>query len=116
MKYLRLFESNSVIEDLKDICLELEDMEFSIQFERYIKDPDAYDLYIFNGVFLDKWEKFNYNLISEYVDRIEEYLGDKIKKILVVEAGTWHEYYPKDKVDLSSIYGIISGIKFEIVI
>lgn len=29
MKYLRLFESNSVIEDVKDICLELEDSGFT---------------------------------------------------------------------------------------
>ncbi len=115
MKYLRLFESNSVIEDVKDICLELEDMGFSIQFERHISEPEAYDFYIFNGEFLDKWNNFNYNLISEYVDRIKEYLGSKVTEMVVVVNGIWYRLYPVDnKVNLTS--DIISGIKFEIVI
>lgn len=96
MKHLtkyRLFESNEYLDtfgksvkrstiselmyNLKDICLELEDMGFEIKIpEPYsqINKSKPKNLYIY----LLPRRSFSINRVKEVVDRISDYLGDKL--------------------------------------
>ena len=87
MKYLRgykLFESLSTDEkeDIKDILLELEDDGFSIEFDTrevgYLSYPHNYYY-----VTIERKIEFKYSDVSEVIERLKDYLGDKIEEIVV---------------------------------
>ena len=76
MKYLKtykLFEKNlspNLIQDIKDIFLELEDSEFRIQYDeipKVMNDSDVYDVYYP----LESAEKFYFQLMSIVIDRYD---------------------------------------------
>jgi len=85
MKYLKYFENmndvSSVKEDIKDICLELEDIGFDIYVERGLDWLDnenfiPYIIKIYKK--LDEEEEyFNYSDVEEVIERLKDYLGDK---------------------------------------
>lgn len=107
IKTYKLFEDlrvpigNHDINDLKDICLELEDEWFDIKFDhmewngnhaeiRIKKSGGAYS----SNPYAAKEATFNYNQVSEVVHRLEDYLGDFLYKvdILYIKKGfglTW---------------------------
>jgi len=102
MKYLRLFESNSVVEDIKDICLELEDIGLDVEIESSGR---------FNGLIsISKnqigdasqddslSEFFDYSEVREVIERLKDYLGNRIISIMVTswvnvqgDIYTWNE-------------------------
>ncbi len=88
MKYLKYFESNSfdvLKEDIKDICLELTDIGYSIKIRKKIDDHDIftnYGEYRFsigknNGdhYSTDPELYFDYKDVKETIERLKEYLG-----------------------------------------
>lgn len=66
---------NETIEDLKDICLELEDEGFTITF--YDQPSNE------NRLIIRKWDSvmFNSYEVEEVVERIKSYLGNRLKQI-----------------------------------
>ncbi len=118
MRYLRLFESNGVIDDIKDICLELEDIGLDVEIESSDR---------FNGqISISKnqigdasqddslHEFFDYNEVSEVIERLKDYLGDRMISIMVAsldnEDGgiyTWNELdSPNDMWYLDEVHDI----------
>lgn len=95
MRYIKLFEAwsdntdNDTISTLKDICLELEDKGFVIEFDYHynkntmlhtgiiiIARPQA-DVTDEDGIKYDWLNTFNLNEVMEVIDRIKDYLGDR---------------------------------------
>lgn len=94
MKYLKRFEDlnthDNIISDLKDICLELSDNGFTIDIVHgsissyvTIYKPNKYN---------SNYKEFDTNEISETLDRIEEYLGDKWVDTSLSKSGSGYHY------------------------
>ncbi len=90
MKYLKVFETfdkSSMVEDIKDICLELVDIGFEVPV--YIPEGDWKDqskdgLILIGKIDDDKeQEYFNWSDVSEVIERLKEYLGDRIENVMV---------------------------------
>jgi hypothetical protein len=98
MKHLRRFnESNEVVEDLKDICMELEDEGFTIMiFDKRtnylpLNDVTDGDINFVHSFFIMKPNRFHerplvnggtitydYSEVKEVIERIEDYLGNSL--------------------------------------
>jgi len=97
MKYLKKFNESKyddMISDLKDICLELSDSGFTIEFQHgyisshlYISKPSGHSDLPINGISPNYYKAFDVKEIDEILKRIEEYLGDKWIDMIL---------YPKD--------------------
>jgi len=133
MKYLKaykLFESID-IDDLKDICLELEDDGFYIKFpvirnnvdnivdlrilrksnkggyypmaasadDEFIADDDGFIVR-----YIDIYEDFRYNDVSETVERIKDYLGDNLIEITILNVSSTNEWVWTNQID-EDFYG-----------
>ena len=72
MKYLRKFNESIISENLEDICLELEDIGYSISINE-IGGSDYY--YLLCSTPIRKPAKWN--TIKDYALRMKDYLGDK---------------------------------------
>ncbi len=116
MKHIKskiIFESGysykhlPTVEDIKDICLELSDIGFSIKFEVF---DDFISLYIFKGVYLGEWFRFNYRLVKEYSDRIKEYLGDLYITNSFLINGVWYHKEHKLFPNVDRGNKILSGV------
>lgn len=81
MKYLRLFESNGIIEDLKDICLELSDMGIEVKIGRM--NHVSKGIIVIGKPNKDDGECFYYKDVREVIERIKDYLGKRIHYILI---------------------------------
>ncbi len=85
MKYLKLFnesQSDSIIDDVEDICVELKD----IGFQTGIGIPNRfYDKQLCYLSINRKGQYFDYNEVSEVVDRLIRYLGDKFIKLRILK-------------------------------
>ncbi len=80
MKHLKKYNENSDISksDLQDICLELEDNGFEVEFKYR---------YGLNHIKISKNNKsFKYDEVKEVMLRLKEYLGDLYEKTLVYQA------------------------------
>ncbi len=92
IKSKKLFESHpgwiksrpNLILDIKDICLELEqDLGYQLSIN-HPSSGSSVSLRKEVGKWPDnKYDNFNYNDISEYVERIKDYLGDTFLNIEV---------------------------------
>ena len=85
MKHLATFNESTnpgfpedILQDLKDICLELKDIGFQIKTGRYVdvykvsKNIDCIRIYKYDKV--GHYDTFNYNTVKEYIDRIKDYM------------------------------------------
>src|ERR1035437_1133952 len=113
LKTIRIFEAISEeVEDIKDICLELEDKGYTIyhrinnnrnSFTIRRDDMNTSSAYersrLIQAVYFP-YAYFLYSDVSEVVERLSDYLGDKVLQILV-------EVVP---VDLSVIPHQTNGI------
>src|ERR1035437_6571266 len=103
LKTIRIFEAISEeVEDIKDICLELEDKGYTI-YHRINNNRNSFtirrdDMNTSSAYF--PYAYFLYSDVSEVVERLSDYLGDKVLQILV-------EVVP---VDLSVIPHQTNGI------
>ncbi len=77
IKSYKLFESSEVVLVLQDICIELEHDGFDIEFENSDCIRSIIRIYRPNG------DDFNYMKISESVNRVRRYLGDRLIKVKV---------------------------------
>ncbi len=136
MKHLRLFETfiydinpsqEGLIEDIKDICIELDDIglktivypmldkiTYSIIIEG--KDNDSYVHAAISDTKNDKY--FDYKDVSEVVDRLKEYLGGRLKE-LHAYGNDWEWINIKNMSDSDYLdFGldIIYSVKIEFVI
>jgi len=124
MKYLRLFESNSVIYDVKDICLELEDIGLQIDFNltnrfgpEQARTPGGKSCII--SISKDDMEYFDndeFLEVREVVERLKGYLGSRVINV-VAEAdiegdnglesseGFWMGHSIED-TDLKNVYSV----------
>jgi len=94
MKYLRLFESNGIIEDIKDICLELEDIGLDIEVGRTIRSDDtSISSIVICRPAKDSGDCFDYKDVREVIERIKEYLGDRIHYVMVGSVNSDEDYY-----------------------
>src|ERR1035437_8934779 len=82
-KESKLFESES-FEDIKDICLELEDEGFRVKMSDY---GLGISKIVFNGTY--KVGKFKYSDIEEVIERIKSYLGDNFSNIAINFDNLW---------------------------
>lgn len=82
MKYLKRFNergTNEMLEDIRDICQELKDDGFYInifQLDNYILISKR--LFTKHGSYLGN---FDYKDVSEVIERLKDYLGDRFLKI-----------------------------------
>src|ERR1035437_2849647 len=90
MKYMKSYKGRSetiakkIREDIKDICLELEDEGFSTITHKAGLAGNLECLFIGIGnsrCITNKKAEFKYGEISEVIERLKEYLGDKIREI-----------------------------------
>ncbi len=85
MRYIKLFESHSALEDIRDICLELGDIGMLVTI-----NPVKYTRY--NIIIEYKYNigdrYFKYSDVSEVVERLKRYWGISIKSIQVYQ-GNW---------------------------
>ncbi len=124
MKYLKYFENinllripdwnNNVISDLKDICLELSDKGFTIDISHgsissyvTIYKPNKYITTV-NGNNLPSshngnYKEFDTNEISETLERIEEYLGNKWVDTSLSRSGALEGDDVKGKVIIAEV-------------
>ena len=88
MKYIKskkIFESSEVVDTVKDICLELEDDGLNVEHfteSSLIKGSNL--LLNYNVIYISStnWvkgkETFKYSVVEEVIERLKEYLGDRI--------------------------------------
>lgn len=81
IKNKRIFEFNSedILSDIKDICLELRDDGYIINLGDI--GPSKYNVNIISNKYPGSFE---YKSISEVMERIKEYLGNKFISIEVI--------------------------------
>jgi len=101
------YEHLPTIEDIKDICLELSDIGFTIKYEVF---DNFISLYIFKGEYQGEWYRFNYSIVKEYNDRIREYLGDLYITNSFLINGIWYHKENKLYPDMDKGDKIISGV------
>jgi hypothetical protein len=86
IKTHKLFESTEREEDIKDICLELEDEGFNIEYNNVLDPVKSIGINVpyreGAGVIS---EFFDYDQVKEVVDRIVLYLGDKFVGLYIVD-------------------------------
>lgn len=109
------------VEDIKDICLELNDIGFTIKYEVF---DNFISLYISKGVYEGDpyfkiiWHRFNYSLVKEYNDRIKEYLGDLYIANSFLINGIWynkeHKLFPDMERGDKTISGVCIKFKREV--
>lgn len=105
MKYLKsikLFESNNDINDIKDICLELEDEGFTIVDYIYKhNDTDEVRIIRESGEEGAHKARFKYKDVDEVVTRLKRYLGGYLVKIDVLPIdGNWTRLTKKEIIEL----------------
>jgi hypothetical protein len=88
LKTIRIFESSEREEDIKDICLELEDDGFSVTYNSALGPIKAIGIKLqhhssHNGNTDNTF--FDYEQVKEVVDRIMLYLGDKFVSLYIVD-------------------------------
>jgi len=75
MKYLKRFNENvfdqSVVDDCKDILLELEDKGFKTNIQSHLNKHYSYIQFFFN-----RKEEFDYSDIEDVVERLKSYLSE----------------------------------------
>jgi len=118
MKYLKLFEDypvepiqpKQVEDDLRDICIELEDLGFSINVNTHTET-----IYIFKkSKFVLTTIPFNFSEVEEVVSRIKDYLGNNISSICVSKLNSYIDITPLSNLILRDIgNSMISTVKIE---
>lgn len=95
MKHLRKFNEsvNDLKEDLTDICQELVDEGYGIFFNQnnLIIGKSTDHPFLWNEH--TKLLKFHYGDVSEVVERIKDYLGERVTRIRLGEYGTWVDVF-----------------------
>ena len=91
MKYLKSYNesisiSPDIIQELKDICLELTDKHFSINI---VPMGSSYELYIS----CENFNFFYYNEVSEVIDRIKYFLKSQGYRTTIITSCTGYEKY-----------------------
>src|ERR1035437_1521582 len=86
MKHIKTFEShieNEMTEDIKDICLELEDKGLIVSL---ISEWDYKYILVTKGCELPviMREEFDYEDVREVMDRLKDYIGDRFISIWVM--------------------------------
>lgn len=120
IKTKKIFESDvyETKEDIRDICLELEDSGFKISHSDYTFGDDN----IHRGnVIITKGqegaadlsgfaETFKYSEVSEVVDRLEDYIG--IEKVAICLKGGWTRILDLPTMN-KTMTGIAIGFKYK---
>lgn len=88
MKYIKskkIFESSEVVDTVKDICLEIEDDGLNVEhftessLIKGRKEITNYNvIYISSTNWVKGKETFKYSVVEEVIERLKEYLGDRI--------------------------------------
>ena len=120
IKSKKLFESitDYEISDIKDICLELGDKGFNVQVNSVnIIPATKYNVWIVKSI-QDTYVEFLYSEVEEVIDRLKDYLGDKITNIDVNVDYYWTNINSRqgDRISqganqLSGLRGILIKIK-----
>ncbi len=123
MKYLKLFEAypgepirpvpnTQVEDDIKDICIELEDLGFNIHI-----NPYTGVIFIYRKHNMYQHIPFNFTEIKEVVKRIKDYLGSKLESIKAEKLNNYQDITSLDdhsKLGLSNIgNGMVSTVRIE---
>src|ERR1035437_5653171 len=97
LKTIRIFESSEREEDIKDICLELEDDGFSVTYNSALGPIKAIGIKLqhhsSHSTLVSPLKDygntdntfFDYEQVKEVVDRIMLYLGDKFVSLYIVD-------------------------------
>jgi|ERR1035437_610744 uncharacterized protein (UPF0335 family) len=102
--------AKEIREDIKDICQELVDDGFNTVSH---KAGLAGNL---ECLFIGKKETFKYNEISEVIERLKEYLGDRIREMSISQGSGWVDMPKFDELRkhntlLAQRYEYIKGIR-----
>jgi len=113
----RIFESkfNDVVEDIKDICLDLTDgiYNIDIQYNKYNKSDMSLFIKTKNNT-INK--SFKYIDVKEIVDRIIRYLGPDFVDLYVFTGKNIYddsEWVLLDGYDDDELIGYIRGVRIE---
>lgn len=82
IKTFENFNNNEMVDTVKDICLELEDEGFDVR-HNWINETT-----IMKGTGA-KHVLFDYNEVKEVIDRLREYLGDRLISISASNGSGW---------------------------
>ena len=107
MKYLKRFNESKTWDDIKDICLELKDMDLEIKYSLYQIAPRKYKpcLYMPSSFILN-------NDIYDCLLRLKDYLGDNYDEMLIMS----HAWAKADfeKYNNKRVLGVVILFKDEI--
>ena len=109
MKYLKRFNESKTWDDIKDICLELKDMDLEIKYSLYQinSTPPKYKpcLYMPSSFILN-------NDIYDCLLRLKDYLGDNYDEMLIMS----HAWAKADfeKYNNKRVLGVVILFKDEI--
>jgi hypothetical protein len=104
MKYLRrIYENNQleIIQNIKDIFLELNDIGYMITLEREENHYIKIKIRKYNS--LNRWSKFsgfNYKDVDEYIKRVIDYLSENEIKLFCINSNDLisNEYIEEDSI------------------
>lgn len=114
IKSKRIFESSEITEDIKDICIDLEDEGFNISFLSGYPEIDVHNRLDINkcshqGPY---FKFFNYKEVEETINRLKDYLCDKFVSVYIKidYKSRWndinHQYFMNDPKSMTCIYGV----------
>jgi len=82
MKHLKKFNESNTLDVIKDICIELEDLEFKMSYQ---KNPEFGNSITIFGYYegCNRWlvNGTNFNSIKDCILRLKDYLGDNLIEI-----------------------------------
>lgn len=81
MRHIKLFEGFNIDDDLKDICLELEDSGFKVTHTDHNND------YKYISISMDDSSSFRYDSVEEVVERIKDYMKGEVTISVIIETG-----------------------------
>jgi hypothetical protein len=113
IKSKKLFESitDYEISDIKDICLELGDKGFNVQVNSVnIIPATKYNVWIVKSI-QDTYVEFLYSEVEEVIDRLKDYLGDKITNIDVNVDYYWTNINSRQGDRISQSANQLSGLR-----
>jgi hypothetical protein len=121
MKHIKTFEShieNEMTEDIKDICLELEDKGLIVSL---ISEWDYKYILVTKGCELPviMREEFDYEDVREVMDRLKDYIGDRFISIWVKKYNNLVRLDGASGIEASNKYGRkqklndITGVKLK---
>jgi len=120
MKHLKKFNESNTLDVIKDICIELEDLEFKMSYQKNPEFGNSITIFGYyegsNSVYDRDMRMIvkgtNFNSIKDCILRLKDYLGDNYDEMLIMS----HAWVKADfeKYNNKRVLGVVILFKDEI--